>query len=89
VISEEEIRLNMSTPVAATRNSMGFLAVTGRAFPNGRRLGDGVSAASLALMQGAPVDKTVGLDSPLYRGKAPAKPTTNSFLTLRSHLRPN
>jgi hypothetical protein len=79
MIPAEEMRLNMSTPVAATPNPMGFLAGDRQGFPNGRRLGDDASAASLALMQGALVDKTIDVDSPLYRAKAPVKPSTNSF----------
>ncbi|MFE2913529.1 DUF4331 domain-containing protein [Kitasatospora indigofera] len=52
-VPAEELRLNMSTPVAASPNRLGILAGDFQGFPNGRRLGDDVVDIALQVMEGA------------------------------------
>ena len=49
----EQLRLNMSVPVAASPNRLGVLASDFQGFPNGRRLGDDVIDIELQALMGA------------------------------------
>ena len=52
VTPSEQLRLNMSTPVAATPNRLGVIGGDTQGFPNGRRLGDDVIDIALQVVEG-------------------------------------
>jgi Domain of unknown function (DUF4331) len=52
-VPSEQLRLNMSVPVAAAPNRLGVLATDLQGFPNGRRLTDDVVDIELQALEGA------------------------------------
>ena len=52
-VPSEELRLNMSVPVAATPNRLGVIGGDFQGFPNGRRLTDDVVDIALQAVEGA------------------------------------
>lgn len=56
-VAAEELRLNMSTPVAARPQRFGLLANDEQGFPNGRRLGDDATIITLRILLGEPAGR--------------------------------
>lgn len=54
IVLAEELRLNMTTPVAARPEAHGVVAGDKQGFPNGRRLNDNIDAAILRMLMGEP-----------------------------------
>lgn len=52
VVASEMLRLNTTTPVAATQNRLGVIGGDAAGFPNGRRPGDDVVDIALRVMMG-------------------------------------
>lgn len=88
MVPAEELRLNMSTPVTAKPEQLGYLAGDMQGFPNGRRLGDDVSAIVLGLLEGALIRPgNPGVTDEML-GDGPTKPTSGTFpyLALPLHV---
>ncbi|MEV4073922.1 DUF4331 domain-containing protein [Nonomuraea fuscirosea] len=75
----EELRLNLSTPVAAAPDKYGILKGDAQGYPNGRRLIDDVVTINLRMLLGEPAGRgapgLIAEDNPAFL----LKPITDSF----------
>jgi hypothetical protein len=79
VVKAEELRLNMSTPVATAPDKYGLLKGDLQGYPNGRRLIDDVVTINLRMLLGEPAGKgapgLIAEDNPAFL----LKPVSGSF----------
>ncbi|TDE53983.1 DUF4331 domain-containing protein [Nonomuraea mesophila] len=79
IVKAEELRLNMSTPVAAEPDKYGLLKGDAQGYPNGRRLIDDVVTVNLRMLLGEPAGpgapNLIAEDNPAFL----YKPISGSF----------
>lgn len=88
VVPAEELRVNMNTPLTGQPDRLGYIAGDPQGFPNGRRLGDDISAAMLSILMGALITHDMPAVGPDVTGGQPTKPNTGTFpyLPIPLHL---
>ncbi|MFI0937396.1 DUF4331 domain-containing protein [Streptomyces sp. NPDC021020] len=78
-VPAEELRLNMSTPVAANPNRLGVLGGDFQGFPNGRRMGDDVVDIALQVLEGATPGHLIQALAAGDGVNGPGRPYTGTF----------
>lgn len=86
MVPAEELRLNMSTPLTARPDRLGYIAGDRQGFPNGRRLDDDISASVLSILMGALTKPGMPGVGPDVTGGQPTKPNTATFPYLPTPL---